>query len=536
MADLPTVKQAITNRFNNLTLTFTHIKQQIIMKRPVNVGKWLVLLLHFFISFRLIALDAIGGTVDVQSIYFETISTKNNLPNSVIYNIEQDSLGFLWLSSDDGLFRYDGQSFKVYNSTPNSSNSLTHNSYNDMHLDSSGNPWLLFPGALNKLDAKTEQIIHFYPEKSSTNALLNNAYQFTITPEDNLFITSRSGGLFFYYHNDSVIRNLFQSKQVFPAIASRLEAIAYKNNCLFVGKKNEGIYQVYLNEDNSRILNVSKIATTSHDEISIIFPDNNNNLWVGTSQGLIRINLNTGEVYNFETSIRNNKFLPASEVLSLFVDKRNNLWIGTRENGLSIVPISEIDLHAEQANCTRYTPSDDEGSLSNRCINKIFEDSNQNIWLGTYSGGIQFVSDYNKKIHALNYIPGHPESISHPKVWGITEDKNGNIWVGTDGGGIDVWHPKKGILKRLNQQNGLSDNAILCATTCQNGELWFGTYRGGINRINPENGHIKIYKRLPSASSGYFTNDIRIIYQGPTGKIWIGTNVNGLCRFDAQKD
>lgn len=498
----------------------------------MNSRKWIVLCLIIFVWSFSLAQNGNSSEINTASIYFETISTKNNLPNSVIYNIEQDSLGFLWLSSDDGLFRYDGQNFQVYTSSPKNSNSLSNNSFLDMKLDSYGNPWLLFPEELNKLDTKTGKITHYRQKKIETSQQLYSGYEFAITPENNIFITSRNGGLLFLHNSDSSIKNLIEYKKVFPALSNNLEAIAYNNNCLFVGKRYEGIYQIFLNEDNSKILNVSKIANSEHLEFSIIYPDNNNNLWVGTSNGLIRVNLNNGKVNNFESKLRNNRFLPESEVLSLFVDKRNNLWIGTRENGLSIVPIAEIEDKEEQASSIRYTPANNDGSLSNRCINKIFEDSDGNIWLGTYSGGIQFVTDYNKKIHSLNYIPGHPKSISHKKVWGITEDKNGNIWIGTDGGGIDVWHPQKGIIKRLNCANGLSDNAILCATTTSNGELWIGTYRGGINRINPETGKIRIYKNLPSATAGIYTSDIRIIYQTPVGKIWIGTNANGVCYYN----
>ncbi len=500
-------------------------------------GRWTVLVLFTLVSLKIVAFVEENNRINIGSIYFETISTKDKLPNSVIYNIEQDSLGFLWLSSDDGLFRYDGQNYQIFTSTPNTPNSLTYNSFRDMHLDSSGNPWLLFPEGLNKINTKSGEIKHFHithTQTTSSNTI--NSYQFVLTPENNIFITSQDKGLYYLHRNDTIIQDLFQNKQIFPAISNQLEAIAYKNNCLFVGKKLEGIYQIYLNEDNSKILNVAKIADSNHSEIFTIFPDHNNKIWVGTSNGIIHIDLNTGITNNYEFGLRNNQFLPENEVLSLFVDDANNLWIGTRENGLGIVPISEIEAKAEQAQSIKYSPADYDGSLSNRCINKIFKDNNGDIWMGTYSGGLQFVADYNKKIHSLKFIPGHPESTSHPKIWGITEDRNGNIWIGTDGGGIDVWNPKQGIHKRLTQTNGLSDNAILCSTTDHEGKLWFGTYRGGINCIKPENGQIKIYKDLPTPTAEVYTSDIRIIYQSPSGKIWVGTNVNGLSYYNPEND
>ncbi|MGQ1784896.1 hybrid sensor histidine kinase/response regulator transcription factor [Saccharicrinis sp. GN24d3] len=503
----------------------------------MNKSAHIVMILLFSLTVKLLALEGNINHVNIDSIYFETISAKENLPNSIIYNIEQDSLGFLWLSSDDGLFRYDGKNFRIFRNTPRNPNSLVYNSFNDMHLDHFGNPWILYSSGLDKLDSKTGLLKHFQQEPTSNeNLFMYNTYKFTITPENNIFISSRNNGLFYLNHNDSVIKNLHQEKQKFPAINDGLEAIAYKNNCLFVGKQQDGIFQISLTEDNSKILNVTKIADTKHTLIYTIFPDNNNNIWVGTKQGIIYINLSTGETVHFESQLRNNQFLPRSEVLSLLVDDNNNLWIGTREEGLSIVSIADIESNADQAKSIRYTPNNQNGSLSNRCINKIFKDSDGNIWLGTFSGGVQLVSNYNKKIHSLAYNPGHPESISHPKVWGITEDYNGNIWIGTDGGGIDIWNPRKGIFKRLSKKNGLSDNAILCALTDAKGELWFGTYRGGINRINPDNGRIKIYQNIPTPYPGSYTADIRILYQSPSGKIWAGTNLNGLSYYDSKTD
>jgi len=494
-----------------------------------------------FIS-TLIALVASGNghQLDIHSLYFESISTKDKLPNSVIRNIGQDSLGFLWFSSNDGLFRYDGQNYQIYRNVSNDTKSLTYNYIPFMRLDHSGNPWMIFSSSINKLDAKTGKFIHYYGQNLDSGPVnLGNIYQFDFTPENNVFATSIQYGLLYLSNADTAIQWLTNEKKNFPEISSNLESITYHNNNLYVGKKQDGIYSIQLNDDHSKIIGVEKLIDSNHDETYTIQVDKHNRLWAGTSNGLLYKNLTTGKTLSFQFNLQKNSFLPDKEILSLFVDERDFLWIGSRENGLSIVSASEVESIGDRAVGIKYTTSLIEGSLTNRCINAIFEDREQNIWLGTYSGGLHLVNEYKNKIHSLKFIPGHLQSPSHPKIWGITQAKDGNIWLGTDGGGIDVWNPKDGIIKRIkhgDSGNGISDNAILCAITDKNGDLWFGTYRGGVNRINPKTGQIRIYKQVPSSIKGAFVSDIRCIYQDSSGKIWIGTNWNGVCYYNESTD
>lgn len=491
------------------------------------------------LSFAYLIATGQQNSLDIQSLYFENISTKDKLPNSVIRNIGQDSLGFLWLSSNDGLFRYDGQNYVIYREISTHRASISYNYIPFMKLDHSGNPWMLFSGSIDKLDTRSGKIRHFYGYQDNIRLSIGNSYQLDFTPENNVFATSLQYGLLFLSHADTSIQWLQNEKIKFPEISNNLEAITYCQNCLFVGKKYSGIYKIRLTDSDSRIDRVEKIIDSDHSETYTILLDKQNRLWAGTSNGLLYRNMSTGVSKTFHYTPNSNSFLPDKEILSLFVDDNNFLWIGSRENGLSIVSIAEIETQGDEAKCIKYSTNLLEGSLANRCINTIFKDKDGKIWLGTYSGGIHFTNEHRNKIHSLKFVPGHPQSTTHPKVWGITQAKDGNIWIGTDGGGIDVWSPVNGIVKRIKNDKtgrGLSDNAILCAITDKKGDLWFGTYRGGLNRINAVNGSIKIYEKVPSSIPGRYCSDIRCIFQDSSGKIWIGTNWNGVCYYDESTD
>lgn len=494
------------------------------------------------IVFILRTISAIGDQkpLDIKTLYFESISTKDNLPNSVIRNIDQDTNGFLWFGSNDGLFRYDGQNYLVFRNVPNDLSSLSFNYILDMHLDIEDNPWVLTYRSLDYLDSRAGKFRHYRlrHEKNDPNDI-GSGYQFTITPEKNIFITSVGHGLLLLANTDSIIQPLTNFKRDYPILANNLEAITYHDHCLYIGKKFDGIYKITLSADNLKVTQVEKILSSNHAETFTIIMDQTERLWAGTSDGVILYNTKNNTSVHFSYNPQVNLFVQHREILSLFVDDQDNLWIGSRENGLSIVPVSEIISKGNRAIGYKYTTGTSEGSLVNRCINKIFGDQRGNIWLGTYSGGLHLVGENKNKIHALKYSSGHPDSPSYPKIWGITQAKDGNIWLGTDGGGIDVWNPQQGIIKRIKYSssgNGLSDNAILCALTDKEGTLWFGTYRGGINRINPKNGKIKVYPQVPSAEKGKFASDIRCIYQDSKGRIWIGTNWKGVCYYDCYTD
>ena len=500
------------------------------------IACWLILLL--LLNLRLVF--AASSPLDVKNLYFEVISTKDNLPNSVIRQIEQDSLGFLWFGSNDGLFRYDGLNYRIYRNISSKPTSLSFNYLNDMHIDRKGNPWIMTYKSLDRLDLRSGEFTHYYPVSPIAGKLdLSSSYQFVVTPENHIYLTTTDLGLMFKANADSVIHIVAQDDSRIKELSSNLEAIAYHQHCLYIGKKFEGIYKVKLDETDAKIEGIERIINSSHAETFTIKIEDNGRLWAGTSNGLIKYDPIRKTATKYYYGPPSNLFLPDKEIMSLLVDQRENLWIGTRENGLSIVPIREIEEKGDKAVGIMYAPTQFEGSLVNRCINTIFEDRNNNIWLGTYSGGLEWITESRKKIHSLLYIPGHPESPSHPKIWGITEAGDGNIWLGTDGGGIDVWNKERGIIKRIDHTSsgdGLSDNAILSALTDRDGNLWFGTYRGGINRINPSTGSIKVYLKVPTATPGEYVSDIRCFFQDSSGKIWIGTNWKGVSILDKQTD
>ncbi|MGV8139202.1 MAG: two-component regulator propeller domain-containing protein [Mangrovibacterium sp.] len=172
----------------------------------MNLHKWNKTLLFSLLLVGL-AICAPGSPSrpDIHSLYFEVISTQDKLPNSVIRCIDQDSIGFLWFGSNDGLFRYDGQNYQIFRNVPNDPASLSFNYVVDMHLDREGNPWVLNYTSLDKLNTRNGTFRHYHPLSQDEPTDLGAVYQIAISPKENAYITYVRHGLLIKANNDSVI-------------------------------------------------------------------------------------------------------------------------------------------------------------------------------------------------------------------------------------------------------------------------------------------------------------------------------------------
>jgi signal transduction histidine kinase/DNA-binding response OmpR family regulator/streptogramin lyase len=241
-------------------------------------------------------------------------------------------------------------------------------------------------------------------------------------------------------------------------------------------------------------------------------------------------------VNNYYYNKRQPNFLPDNDVIALYIDHNDNIWIGTRDGGLSIANCSDIRLNGNDASFSNYTSSYDKGSLSYRTVLSIYQDKNQDVWVGTHGGGLNYVENRENRFSHLQHQPGISNSLSYDKVWGITEAKNGDIWLGTDGDGVNVWSRHKGITQHYkhieNHPASLSDDAIISACTDHLGTIWLGTYEGGINRYIPSSKSFKSYK----APHDIPVNDIRCLYEDNERTLWVGLNQGGICLYNRKTD
>ncbi|MCU0285991.1 MAG: ATP-binding protein [Acidobacteria bacterium] len=441
-----------------------------------------------FLIFGLIASQSLFSQAPL--IKFDHISLEQGLSQSIIECIIQDSQGFMWFGTEDGLNKYDGYNFTVIRQIPNNLNSLSHNYILSIYEDKMGITWIgTFHGGLNKFDAKTGKYTHYLRKQGEPNSLSNN-----------------------------VVRSICEDRKGMLWIATD-DGL----NC-FNKKTDEFI--VYRHDDNSN-------GSISNNNVLIAFEDNSGMIWAGTNGGgLNRFNRENGSFKTFKNDPKDPFSLPNNIINTIYEDRSGELWIGTEGGGLA-------KFDKKNGSFISYKNEiNNPSSLSNNIVRAIYEDKNEILWIGTYGGGLNRFDRKTGSFYSYQNDPINSSSISNNSIFSIYEDRSGVFWVGTYGGGINKFDGKKKKFMhyyvRPNTTNSLSDSIVWSFFEDKEGFLWVGTQQG-LDRFDRKNNHYTHYRANANHPDSLSHDIVRQVYEDHSGIFWLGTNGGGVNVFDKQK-
>lgn len=442
-----------------------------------------------------------------QKPHFRYLNENDGLDNNIINDIVQDEDGYIWIGTEDGLFRYDGRSFDVYRHSFTDENSLPSNAVESVHWTSQG---------LVVLTAKG--VVSYEPETdgfSKSNFANSNSHRFdavyaTSTVGDSLFYAVAGDGIWFDTSNGIInLRNQNNAAQIDSLYLSTAGAT---NEYVWLGSWYNGLYRLEASD-----LKVDKVAEVIESRVYSASSDQFETTWV-TTNGNVYYQI-SGQDFNAVPGIDPDDYLAVHLTES-------ELMIGSRSQGLIVFSIDRGERTIEFTNRTIYGPSKDGKGVSSRTISKIFRDDTGGYWLGTHNGGISYFHPDKTGVMLETRKSEELNGLSYESVWGMTLDKNGLLWVGTDGNGIDIYDPVSTKFDRWSWLNdALSDNAILSMLEDRRGTMWIGTYQGGVMSVDRTKRQLK-YHLLES------NTDVRSIYQANNGDLYLGTNGQGLKQYD----
>lgn len=459
-----------------------------------------------------------------QPYEIEKISLEHGLSNGYIMGITQDQKGFMWFSTESGLNRFDGNEFRVYKKNDSQKPStINSNELNTVYADKFDDIiWIATQReGLTAFDCKTETFSYYISTPENREGIVTNDITDVINSQDgNIWISTYHWG--FDYFDKKTGKFTHYNQTTLPGLVSNnIWSVAEdKNGMLYLGHVTEGL--TLFSPEKGTLQNYKHIPNDPHslpgNTVYALCIDSNNNIWVGTDNGLALLNTKNNKFTVFKNNPHNAKSLLSNVILSISQTKDGKLWIGTENGGISILDAQKYLFSLSQdIDFINILPGDDDYSLSNQSIRKIYQDSFNNIWIGTYGGGINFISNREPLFKRISYspIPSMKNRLSHKIAWGLCIDDENKLWVGTDGGGIDVF--KDGVkMQTYNKSNSnLSDNAILSAYKDSQGRLWFGTFSGGVNIYSSNN-----FKQLPMGD----LIDARCLTEDHYGNMWIGTS------------
>lgn len=480
----------------------------------------------FFFLFINITIQAEINLFSVKEDYFtkfETLSEKDGLPGNNVFDIIQDTIGFMWFATDNGLCRYDGYSFVVYQNIPNDSTSISDNLITCLECDNNGNLWVGTANGLNLYNRETESFISFSKSIKNLNSINDNHIKDLYADnDDNLWIETAGGVLHKFVIATQKIKKY---KHIKPSQAYyRYHAIFedHKNN-LWIGGR--GMPVTIFDRNTEKFIynraDPSDIDKKRDNDVACYFEDSDNNFWVAATDGVYLMNRIDG---SFTKVHRSSTF-------SIIQDRNGNVWFGS-SNGL-------LKKEAGKDSFITYRKNQDNPySLSDNHIHKLYEDNSGIIWIATENG----VSKYSPKKYKFgNYrhIGNLANTLSGNRITSIVEDKFGSIWIATQSNGLNKLNPATGQISHFkfngNLKTGLSSDRVSSLYIDKQENIWVGLWAGvGFNKLNPENNTFKHYAYDPKTFKRDWYNDFLEL---DDGRFFCGVwGAHGFMEFDRQKE
>ena len=474
---------------------------------------------YFFVSF-LFYTSAVF--MQVSEFKYKQITSEDGLVDDMALRVQQDANGYMWFGTRSGLVRYDGVQLKTYTSDPNQPDGLNGNNIDALHLDGKGNLWIGTINGLSRYDPIQDRPVRI-PIKDENHILSPRISDITSDQNGLIWISSYDTGLFSYDP----------------------------------GKGNSVHYDHISADQNSLPSSVVFSVLCTGD----------NNIWIGTQNGLSKLDQKTGDFIRFGMKNSEPFNLSDSTILSLEEGENGDIWIGTRSGGLNRLNLKDKSLEVYKHN------SNDSNSLSSNRVVSILYDKNM-LWLGC-GRGTGALQRLDVKTGIITKFRISEKKLG-PRIIGslndLFKDKSGIIWVCQSYGGVSYFDPVWESYQhyQLNPQDP-SDlvNAVYGTLAVSKTRLWLSSFDGFIlfdigkgilrhhndngNPIFGRNGPIKINNQLwaPSdhgivslnlktgrvsnpikGAQGLGGNYVNQLILDNNGYVWAGSRLAGLDRID----
>jgi len=471
-----------------------------------------------------------------QSLKFDHFGTREGLSQINVNCIIQDSRGFMWVGSRNGLNRYDGYKFITYRYDAKNDNSVSNNMITDVVEDHESNIWIATQSGLNRYERNTGIFTRYLHNDHSNNSISNNIINRLVVDSDgNLWIATQNGGLDYFDTHKKIFQHHLHSKVDANSIDDDNIRTVFEDSQhnLWVGTSTGGL-NLYNRQNNTFSKFPYKDPLTKNivgNNVICIIENNKDQLWIGTQEdGLYLFDKKSKTFLRRFTHNENAvNSISSNTIYSLKKDEAGNLWIGTENGGLSI-----LDINAGKFNIYHHDEVDD-NSINGNSIYSICRDRLGNMWLGAFSGGINLF----KKTTASFTLYRHnslPSSLSNNYVLSFFEDKDNNIWIGTDGGGVNKFDPQSGTFVSYKHQpsgkGSLAGNYALIVNQDEDDDIWIGTWGNGISILNPKTQTFTYLNKDPANPNSLSGSNVYNLIHTRDKKTWISIFGNGLDCYD----
>ncbi|WP_188152031.1 ligand-binding sensor domain-containing diguanylate cyclase [Teredinibacter waterburyi] len=452
------------------------------------------------------------------------------------YSLMEDSKGRFWTSTSKGLQILDpatGRLIPGPKALTNTMPPLSGSEDNTVFAaaeDASGNLWFgLDASGLVRFHPDSLDITHFRANPDVADALPSNKIRdLFLDSKNQLWVATMGGGLSLFEEDTLSFKHITHSSD---EKADTVWSVTEDNNgLLWIGDGNGvHLYDSASGESDRYSYAEGKTGGPANFVVRKIFIDRTDGIWTGYfPSGIDVIDLQASQFRNFSHNPNDPQTLADGGVLATLADANGDIWVGCGF-GLSL-------LHRDTGLFERFVNiKDDPNSISGSTVLDIAADNDGSLWVGAWDRGLNRLLPDRSKFIRYQHDPNEPRSLLGREPWSVMIDKRGDLWVGTERG-VNRFNPNTNDFDHILpfDRNGVKLNGLYTRHIIEDskGRIWVGSFNG-LYQIDPAtDSYVRHYFNDASKPSSLASNQILALFEDSSGFIWIGTNGNGLDRFD----
>jgi len=508
------------------------------------------------------------------NVSFEHFNYEEGLSTPVV-KIAQDSFGFIWLGTMDGIKRFDGGHFVHYRSNPQDSTTLVNNIFNDLCVDPDNRIWaatngglcyfdfadgrfhtIHFDNTVEKIDrhrvhsvipAKeggvwfaTKTQLHRWSENKPIKSYpLPPAKELTIKclyadPDNRIWIGTSIGVYVFLTETETFlykeITSPFSLERNFNVTVHPV--IPFQKDTFLIGNWYGGLQKIYISGNELHTIYLPDEIETNQRKhvIKTVCKATPGKWWVGSyGNGLSLFDgANSSFTHHFHHNPSDGRSLANEYIVDLFTDNAGILWIGTSSG------LDKFDPYTQQFTSVPIPASSGEFSVY-RLPSSIIQDKNdpEQLWISVSGAGLFHYHTREHSFKLYQHIEGDAHSLPDNTLYKVYYDHEDLMWIGMRSG-LCLFDPVKEIFYPAPLPPGENVAAVNSMLQDKQGNFWFSTNSSGIFHFNRDSQSVTQYANDPLNPNSIPDNRIFSLILRKDGSIWIGTQNRGLCRLDPQ--
>lgn len=456
------------------------------------------------------------GFSQTQQFNFRAISVDKGLSQSTVYAITQDTLGFMWMATQDGLNRYNGEYFSVYHPDDKNPLSLRSNYIRSLFLDKAGQLWIGGDKGVSRYNISGDNFHNYNHVRKAGEWYISSITQ----DAQNVIWAATNAGELLQLNQE---KNEFQPFSFAPANAGikSITSLCYFQRSIYLGT-NAGIFKLVNGSNRLERVNLGIDGLL----INEMFIDEGK-LWIATEgTGVFCMDIKTTSVKHYTSMSGTENSLPDNDVRCVNKDARGNIWVGTFR-GLSI-----LDPNTDRFENYTHQPAIPY-TISQNSVRCLYHDKQNGMWLGTFYGGLNYYHANDIKFNLLNQNSGK-FSLNDQVVNVIKQDEQGNFWIGTNDKGLNLWNRKTNTIEYYTHnetgRSEISSNNIK-SIVFHNGKVLVGTHNMGLNILDPVHRQLTVFRHDENDAASISGDMVYALLKDRQSRIWVGTRT-GLDLWD----